>query len=635
MKYHLCVLLFILSAFSSFAQKLEYATLLIPDSLKQNANAVVRLDQTDILISSQRDISISHKRIVTVLNEQGINAIGAVEYYDKKTTIKSIEATVLDAFGNEIKKSRKKDFKDENAGQGNTLFSDSRIIYLDFTPTQYPFTIVYECQINSSNTAFIPQWYPISHYFVSVEKSILNVKFSDQLGFKKKEFNFSKFPVEKTIDSSGSLSYMAVNIVAQKQEYGSPEYFNIFPKVMMGLALFHLENVDGNVKNWKEFGQWFSDQILSGTSELPEETKAKIFALVGNEHDPIQKAKIIYNYVQQKSRYVSIQVGIGGLKPMPAKDVDRLGYGDCKALTNYTKALLDLVGVTSYYTILYGSANKRDIQSDFVSMQGNHVLLTIPDGNSYFWLECTSPDGPFGYQANFTDDRQALMVTPEGGEIIRTKNYQDKDNTQITTGGYSLNENGDFSAQIALVSKGSQYSKYYLENSPPTDKESYYKAYLNNINNLKIEKVTFVNDKVTVNFIENLTLSAIKYAAISAEKMIFVVNAFNQTKGNIKRIRNRRLPFEIQRGYFDHDEIAVALPPGYKVEVVPKNCELTCKFGEYKTEMVDMGNTNWIYKRTLLIKKGYYENTDYEDYRIFIDQISRNDNAKMILTRKL
>jgi heterodisulfide reductase subunit A-like polyferredoxin len=31
----------------------------------------------------------------------------------------------------------------------------------------------------------------------------------------------------------------------------------------------------------------------------------------------------------KKSRYVSIQVGIGW-KPMDASDVDRLGYGDCK-----------------------------------------------------------------------------------------------------------------------------------------------------------------------------------------------------------------------------------------------------------------------------------------------------------------
>ena len=58
-----------------------------------------------------------------------------------------------------------------------------------------------------------------------------------------------------------------------------------------------------------------------------------------NETDPIEKAKIVYKYMQEKTRYISVQVGIGGFKPMLAKDVDRLGYGDCKALSNYTKAL--------------------------------------------------------------------------------------------------------------------------------------------------------------------------------------------------------------------------------------------------------------------------------------------------------
>jgi hypothetical protein len=57
---------------------------------------------------------------------------------------------------------------------------------------------------------------------------------------------------------------------------------------------------------------------LTGTTILPEETKAKMRALIGDEKNPIMKAKLIYDYVQQKSRYVSIQVGIGGWKPMDA-----------------------------------------------------------------------------------------------------------------------------------------------------------------------------------------------------------------------------------------------------------------------------------------------------------------------------
>ena len=94
------------------------------------------------------------------------------------------------------------------------------------------------------------------------------------------------------------------------------------------------------------------DKILSGTDELPEETKVKIKNLVGNEKDPIKKAKIVYKYVQEKSRYVSIQVGIGGWKPMLANDVDRLGYGDCKALIKLYKSFLNAVDVPSYYTII-------------------------------------------------------------------------------------------------------------------------------------------------------------------------------------------------------------------------------------------------------------------------------------------
>jgi hypothetical protein len=43
---------------------------------------------------------------------------------------------------------------------------------------------------------------------------------------------------------------------------------------MMALE-FHLEDVDGS-KTWKEFGQWYSDEILSGTTGRLEETKVKM-----------------------------------------------------------------------------------------------------------------------------------------------------------------------------------------------------------------------------------------------------------------------------------------------------------------------------------------------------------------------
>jgi rRNA maturation protein Nop10 len=318
---------------------------------------------------------------------------------------------------------------------------------------------------------------------------------------------------------------------------------------------------------------------------------------------------------------------------MPASDVDRLGYGDCKALTNYTKALLAAVDVPSYYTKLYGSTYKTDIISDFVSQQGNHIILAIPVGSGYTWLECTSQDDPFGYQGTFTDDRTVLVVKPSGGEIVRTKVYEDEGNSQVDTGTYTLSEKGDLSGKITIVSQGSQYSsKAPILNWNPIDKESHYKEYWDNINNLKLGKITFSDDKENVKLSENIEISAVNYGTITNGKMMFAINAFNQYTGNVKRIRNRKNPFEIQRGYVDTDEINVVLPPGFSIEFLPANFELNSKYGAYKTEIVKKDASNLIYKRTLFVKKGLYSSKEYDEYRLFIEQISKNDNAKIILT---
>lgn len=634
MKTAFIALFFFSFATISFAQKGEYSVLTIADSLKENANAVVRLDQTDITIVSQRSMNIKTLRAVTVLNEKGIRAVSASENYNKRSSVKNIEATVYDAFGGEVKKIKRKDFKDVSAVDGVTLASDARYIYLDYTPTSYPFTIVYTSETETSNTAFLPRWYPLDQYFVSVEKSILNVKYPNNLGFRKKESLLSVFDIKKTDDTESQLSYTAKNIKAQRPEDYSPAFNELYPKVVMSLEYFNLEGIDGNAKDWKEYGKWFSEKILAETIVLPEETKTKIKSLAGNESDPIKKAKIIYQYVQEKSRYVSIQLGIGGFKPMLATDVDRLGYGDCKALSNYTRALLDVVGVPSYYTELYGDRDLRDIDEDFFSIEGNHVVLCIPNNDKHVFLECTSQQDPFGYQANFTDNRKVIVIKPDGGEIIRTKIYESKDNTQFSKGNYSLDENGIFSGKVNIVSEGSQYGiKQQIEKLQPTEKEAHYKKYWDNINNIKLGKIAFENDKENIRFSEDVQLTAINYGAVTGNKMIFAVDAFNQNSENVKRIRNRKNPFQIQRGYLDTDEIEINLPAGFSIEFLPQNYELKGKFGEYKTEIIKKENNKLTYKRSMFLNRGKYSSKEYDEYRLFMEQVSRNDNAKIILTK--
>jgi hypothetical protein len=115
--------------------------------------------------------------------------------------------------------------------------------------------------------------------------------------------------------------------------------------------------------------------------------------------------------------------------------------------------------------------------------------------------------------------------------------------------------------------------------------------------------------------------------------MILAINAYNQYSGNVKRIRNRKNPFEIPRGYLDADEIVIVLPSDFQIDFLPSNFELQTKFGEYRTEIIKKDTNDLVYKRTIFIKKGIYTKTEYDEYRLFMEQISKNDNAKIILTK--
>ena len=617
-----------------FAQKADYSIFSISENLKENANAVVRLSQLNITISSQKSMTLKLIQVTTVLNELGLKNLDLAEHYDKNNKINKIEVTVYDAFGKELKVYKRRDFKDQSATDGGTLFSDNRLIYLDYTPTVYPFTIVFESEKETSNTAFIPAWSPINNFLVSTENTSLTIDYKPELHLKTKEIRFSeKYPIEKSATAT-SVIYSAKNLPANRYEELAPNFDNLFPKVMFGLEFFSLEGLDGNSKSWSEMGKWFHDEILFGTTQLSDETKIKIKNLVGNEKNTVEIAKIIYQYVQDKTRYVSIQEGIGGWKPMLAKDVDKLGYGDCKALTNYTRALLHEVGVLAYYARLYGDNEKKEIFSDIVSFQSNHVILALPDKSDYIWLECTSQTQPFGFQGSFTDDRNAFIIKPEGSEIVKTKTYTETDNTKILKGFYAISPEGNLSGKVKMVSRGIQYdNEFGKERMNKESQEEEYKEAFSNINNLKINKVNFSNDKEKIVFTEDLELEAEGYAKNSGGKLLFALNAFDQNSFVPKKYKLRELPFQISRGFTDEDEIEITIPSGFLVEAKPTGTVLETEFGNYKIEFITVNSTTILCKRKFLLKKGLYDNDKYENYRKFRESIAKNDNSKIVIAK--
>lgn len=614
-----------------FSQNSNYSSL-VQKELINNSNALVKLDECQINILDFDKVNVIKKRIVTVFNSKGNRHVKALVFYDKSKTIKGLNAKIFDVRGNQIKKFKAKDFKDISAADGVSIYTDDRVKYLDYKPVNYPYTVEFELEYNTSFTVNLPSWQPLSGYSLSVENSkyVIN-NFSDSV-VRIQETNFENFSVEK----GEGYNYVLKNTPAIKYEDYAPSIYEITPSVKAVLETFNMKGVSGINKDWSSFGKWMYDNLLSDVNALPVEVIDEVKQLIKHSDNNLDKARIIYDYVQLRSRYISVQVGIGGWKPSLAKDVHRLGYGDCKGLSNYTKALLDALGVPSYYTIIYGGKFKRDINENFSSLQGNHVILTmLNDKSEYVTLECTSQTTPFGYGANFTDGRKALIVTPDGGEIITTKTYKTTENKLTTKANIVITSENNIKAQVAIQSEGSQYSRSdKIDYNDLDEQKLFYKNYWDDINHLNVKSVSLSNDKEAIRFTEKVLLEINNYLSNITGGYLFTLNMFNKLTEVPARYTTRELPFEIDSGFVDEDEYTITIPDNYELEGLLHPVEIKNKFGLYRITLDDMGGNTLLYKRSLQIESGQYSKEDYSNFRAFLTAVVKHDKSKIAIKHK-
>jgi len=614
-----------------FSQE-NYNAFSIPVELKKNANAVVRLSEINVSVNSIKDLVVSETRVVTVLNRGGNKHVNASLRYSDTKSIKKLSAIIYDSFGKEIEKYSKSDFKDQSAVSNGTMYSDKRVKYLDYIPNKYPYTIRVASVYKTSNTAFIQPWFPIEGYNVSVEKAKYVFRTSD-IGFRKKLYNSNELIKIDIKEDQLSLFGEVVNQRAIKYEEKAPSFYMFMPNLNISLDEFTLYGKKGSANDWKTFGKWQYENLLLGRDELGKEVVDKITKLTKDISNPVDKAKIIYKYVQDNTRYISVQLGIGGLQPDLAKNVDKLKYGDCKGLTYYTKSLLKSQGIESYYAEVYSGYEKRNIDKTFTSIQGDHVILCIPEEKGYTWLECTNQYSPYGFIGGFTDDRDVLIMKPDGGEIVHTTKYGVDDNKQKSNISIVLDSQGSFLSSMKKTTSGVQYGQRYGVGNLSKEnqiKECLYKwSYLNGI---EVVENSYENDKENLLFHESLKIKVQNYATKIGEKLLVPINPFNRLTVNPAKYIERKLPFQIKRSFKDIDEVEFIIPDGFVLEGLPGNYEIENEFGKYKIQIEKTQENKIKFTREYMLIEGEYSKEKYNSYRAFIKKISKKDKSKFILT---
>jgi hypothetical protein len=185
----------------SFSQnKEQYLSLTIDPQISRSSNAVVRYEKISVDIQSVEKIIVKTHRIVTILNKEGNRHRNAVEFYSDDSEIQEIEAVLYNSLGQEIKRIKERDFRDESAVSDFSIYEDDRVKFLDYIPLEYPYTLDYKSEVAYSNTAFFPGWMPINNYYLGVEHAEFVILNKANLELKLKKENFEQFDVQTISD---------------------------------------------------------------------------------------------------------------------------------------------------------------------------------------------------------------------------------------------------------------------------------------------------------------------------------------------------------------------------------------------------------------------------------------------------
>lgn len=614
-----------------------YAVSLIPETLKKDANIIIRAEEKVFEVTPNNEAILRNRYVYTILNENGKEQASLAIFYDKMRKVGSIEGSLYDGNGKLIQKLKAKDIRDFSAVDNISLIDDNRVKVHSFNHLVYPYTIEYETEIRFNTNYFFPDWIPVPDERIAIEKSSFTLITPPGYPVRFKAFNYKGEPVVSTDKGKQISTWKVENLPAVISPFAAPTWNEQTTAIYIAPSLFEMEGYKGDASTWEGLGK-FARELNQGRDKLPEATLQTVKQLTAGLTEDKQKVTVLYEYLQKNTRYISIQLGIGGLQPFEASFVAQKGYGDCKALSNYMYSLLKAAGIKSYYTLIRAGESKNDryLLEDFPKDKFNHIVVCVPLSKDTMWLECTDQYKAPGYMGGFTGNRKALLITEEGGKLVATPRYGLNENLQVRKIKGVLSETGDLNATIHTTYAAMQQDDLHMTiNQLSKEKlKEFLNRYLE-LSSYDINDFKYKERKSSLPEIdEELNLTVNRFATVSGKRMFITPNLLNRNStSKLVDDKERTSDFVLTYEFRDVDSVEISIPDGYELEAKPENLHLKTPFGSYQAS-VKFENNKVTYIRTREQYKGRHPSKDYKSFMDYNNAIYKADHSRMVLVKK-
>jgi uncharacterized protein DUF3857/transglutaminase superfamily protein len=587
----------------------------------EKTDAVLLYSENILNVQSNGKIKNTERRAYKILRPDGRHYGRVHAYFDSDTRITSIHGWCIPAQGKdyEVKEKDATEMALDDVENG-ILMTDVRVKVLQIPAADIGNIVGYE--IEQEDRPYVLQDAWDFQHSIPVREAHYTLQLPPGWEYKAVWINHAE--IKSVASGSNTWQWTISDVPAIRHEDEMPPWEGVVGQMVVTLLPFGGAGQNKGFETWNDMAKWQA-ALYQGRREASPEIKQKVAGLTASATTPLAKMKVLANFLQQDIRYVGIELGIGGLQPHPASEVFSHRYGDCKDKATLLSSMLHEIGVDSYYIIINTVRGGVSPETSPALNWFNHAILAVrmpadatdsslaatlqhPKLGRLLIFDPTDEYTPFGQLRGALQANYGLLVTQDGGELVKLPQMASTTTGVQRTAKLALNSNGALSGEVVETRNGDTGSvrRYMLKSvTKQVDQiKPIEKLAAESLPTFQITKATVTNlNQTDKPFGYQYSFVAEDYAKKAGDLILVRPRVIDRKSSGLMETKEpRKFAVEFNGPRKDSDTFEIALPAGYEIDDVPPAVDVDFGFASYHSKTEGVGNL-LRYTRTFEVKE--------------------------------
>jgi len=586
-------------------------------------DAIVMYSSCDVELKKNWKVKYKIKKRIKLLSEKACQTYGEVHvnYLNELQKIKLLKGYTITPSGEKILAKKITDYMPQKE---IPMYVDVAVKVLSMRGLSKGCEIEYTYELKSDDLglSWLYNDFRMISETIPVKESVYSIKVPKAVTLYHAQNGDIAGPAIDKKGSSEIYTWEARNLEPMKFEENMPPVKSITTWVSVSTQ----DSWDDYIKGWKN--------IYRTRAAVSPKIKKQALKLTEGVNSDRKKAELIFNYTQNKIRYLGLEFGSASWVPYSAAKVFKSKYGDCKGKTVLIMAMLKAVGIEAYPVMLNPRLSGPTIKELCNETQFSHVIPVCEINGKLVWMDPTSK-AAFGTLPGPLQGVDAMVIKTDGG-FYTTHVSSAADNKFEMHAKVVFNADGTASGSMNIDGSGGNSTAYKSVMSTMSKelKDQFAQTLLNQW--VPGASVTSYNYSDYSDIGSRMTLEYEFSSDRLGEKindMIIINPIFSKDPRTafVKSERFYNIELDVKESSLKKEEIA--MPQGYRFDVVPDDYnKATPYFKAYIKHRTD-GDT--------LVRESYFEwlttkipKEEYQTFKRELDEFDLWTNKKIIL-RKL